>query len=254
METIGIIAAMSQERDAILRFIEVSDRRTLGPFRYDRFRLSDRDCWLLTSGMGPERAAQAARTLIESIHPGLLVSVGVAGGVNADLEIGDVVTSRKTCRLDKGLPGPFQPLAILSEAAWQASALALQAGGARLVTGTALTTRGSQFIQPQLEELTNPVLEMETAGIAQVSAQQSVPLLSLRAISDGPLAPIPFDLETVMDEQYNLRNGKIIRTILSHPQTIPQFLQMGRNTSKAANNAAIALIAALSQTKPVAVP
>ena len=247
METVGIIAAMSQERDACLRFIAKGQRRLLGPFRCDRFRLFERDCWLVTSGMGIKLAAQAASTLIEAIHPGFLVSVGIAGAVNADLEIGDVVAARNTCVLDQGLAGPFQTLARLSEAAWQASAQTLLAGGARLVSGTAVTTRGSQYIQFQPDGMANPVLEMETAGIAQAAAQQGIPLLCLRAISDGPRSPIPFDLEVMMDEDYNLRISKIIKTITGHPQMIPQLVRMGRNTAKAAENAAIALIAVLSQ-------
>jgi adenosylhomocysteine nucleosidase len=251
MERIGIIAALPQERDALLRFIEERERSVLGPFRCQRFRLLDRDCVLVTSGMGLKRAAQAARTLIEVIRPQLLVSVGVAGAVNADLEIGDVVASRSTGRLDLVSPGSFQPLAQLSEAAWQAAAQALQLRQAHLVSGTAVCTHGSQYVAPQPEQLTNPVLEMETWGIAQVAAEQAMPLLSLRAISDGPRAPIPFNLEAVMDEEYNLRIGEIIKTALSHPRKLPQLVQMGRNTTKAAENAALALIAALSQTGPV---
>jgi len=46
----------------------------------------------------------------------------------------------------------------------------------------------------------NPVLEMETTGIMSAAAEKSIPVLSLRAISDGPRAPIPFDLETMMDK------------------------------------------------------
>jgi adenosylhomocysteine nucleosidase len=254
METIGIIAAMSQERDAILHIIDNPVRSVIGPYRCDRFRLSDRDCWLLTSGMGVKRAAQAAQSLIEAIHPQFLISIGVAGAVNADLEIGDVVMCRNTCQLVLGLPGQFQSLSNLSEAAWNASVQALQAGGARMVTGIAVTTRGSQYIQPQPQILSNPVLEMETTGIAQVAVRQGIPLLSLRAVSDGPRAPIPFDLAEMMDENSNLRVGKIINTIIGHPNMIPQLVRMGRNTGKAARNAAIALIAALGQKMPVIIP
>jgi adenosylhomocysteine nucleosidase len=178
----------------------------------------------------------------------------VAGAVNDDLGIGDVVTARNTCLLDKGIPGQFQRLALLSDAARQAAIQALQPRGARLFSGTAVTTRGSQFVQHQPEEMENPVLEMETAGIAQVAAEKGIPLLSLRAISDGPQAPIPFCLEAVTDEEYNLRIGKIVKTVLGHPQMVLQFLRLGWNTKKAAENAAIALVAALSQPDPVISP
>jgi adenosylhomocysteine nucleosidase len=254
METIGIIAAMSPERNAVLRLIQRHEHSTVGSFRCDRFRLLDRDCLLFTSGMGLKRASQATRALIESIRPQLLVSVGVAGAVNPDLEIGDVIIARNTCLLGQGLPGPFQPLALLSDAAWQAAEHALQPRWARLLSGTAITTRGSQFVQRQPEQMTNPVLEMETMGIVQVAMEQGIPLLSLRGISDGPRTPIPFDLEAAMDEDYNLRTGVIIKSVLRHPKVMLQLGQMRRNTRKAAESAAIALMAALSQPEPVFSP
>jgi len=247
METIGILAAMPQERDAVLRFIKKPERTILGPFRCDRFRLAERDCWLVMSGMGVKRAGEAAGILIKAVIPQFLVSVGVAGAVNPDLEIGDVVVSRATCRLEEGRPGPFQPLALLSDAAWHAAEQTLQKRGARLFSGIAVTTPGSQLVQYQPAEMVNPVLEMETAGIAQVAIEQGIPLLSLRAISDGPRAPIPFDLETMIDKDYNLHTGRLIKTFLSHPQMLSQLMRMGQNTTKAATNASIALIAALNQ-------
>ena len=247
METIGIIAAMPQERDALLHFVSERATTTLGSYRCQRFRLAERDCWLLTSGMGIERAARAAQVLVDVLHPQLLVSVGVAGAVNPDLEIGDVVVSQNTCLLEQGLPGPFQPLALLSGAAWQAAVQALQPRAARLFRGTAVTTRGAQFVGSQPDQMPNPVLEMETIGIARVAALAGAPLLSIRAISDGPRAPIPFDLEAMTDEHFNLRTGRLIRILLAHPRLLPQLLRMGRNTKMAAENAAIAWIAALSQ-------
>jgi adenosylhomocysteine nucleosidase len=209
--------------------------------------LDDRDCTLITSGMGLKRASQASRALIEATSPQFLVSVGVAGAVNADLEIGEGVACRKTCQLEEGVPGPIESLALLSNAAWQAAAGALQARRSNLYSGTAITTHGSQFFPRQPEDMPNPVLEMETVGIAQVAAEKGVPLLSLRAISDGPRSPIPFDLEKVLDDEYNLRVGEILKMVIRHPRLLLQSIRMGQNTRLAADNAACAMVAALSQ-------
>ena len=255
METIGIIAAMLQESNAILQLINHPNRSDLGPYCCYRFQVLNRECWLLTSGMGLARAGQATRALIEAANPQLLISVGIAGAVNADLGIGDVVNSTNTCFLDKGgLAGPFQPLAHISQTAWQAAQLVLQPSRANLFLGTAVTTHGIQLVQPQSEKLTNPILEMETSGIAGMASEQGIPLLSLRAISDGPRAPIPFDIEKMMDEQDNLRTGEILKIILAHPKIVPQLVRLVRNTRQAADNAALALIAALRQPGPVITP
>ena len=254
METIGIIGAMPQESQAVLRLVGKRNRSDLGPYRCYRFQLLGRDCWLVTSGMGIQRAAQATRALIEATSPQLLISVGIAGAVEADLKIGDVVVSTNNCVLDKGLPGPFQTLAGLSEPAWQAVEQALQPGGAGLYRGTAVTTHGGQFVQSPSAPLIHPVLEMETAGILGAAAEKGIPMLSLRAISDGPRAPIPFDLEKMFDEKDNLRTGEIIKTMLGHPKILPQLVRNGSNSRLAADNAALVLLAALKQPGPVTTP
>jgi hypothetical protein len=92
---------------------------------------------------------------------------------------------------------------------------------------------------------------METAGIAGVAAEDGLPLLSLRAISDGPRAPIPFDLERMMDKQDNIRSGELLKALVGHPKMLSQLVRMVRNSRLAANTAALALFAALNQPGPV---
>jgi len=254
METVGLIAAIPQESEALLRCIKEWKRTRLGPFRGVRFQLMDRNCLLITSGMGLPRAMDATRALLAATSPQLLVSFGIAGAVNDDLCIGDVVVSRNTCLLDMGLPGQFRSLASLSEEARKAASEILQSDGVRLVVGTAITTRGNQVVPDPLGEMEHPVLEMETAGIAQVAAEMGVPLISIRSISDGPQSPIPFDLEAVLDEKYNLRVGKMLKMVLQNPQIIFHTRQMMHNSRIAADHAARALVAALSQPSPILSP
>jgi adenosylhomocysteine nucleosidase len=250
METIGLIAAMPQESEALLRCISKWKPIALGPFRAARFRLSDRDCLLVTTGMGSQRAADGTCALLAAINPHLLISFGIAGAVNDSLHIGDVVVAGSTCLLDMDLPGQPQPLAILSEAAWDAASQVLQPDGARLVAGTAITTRGSQVISKSLERMAHPILEMETAGIAQVAARMGIPLVSIRSVSDGPQAPIPFNLEAVIDEKYNLRMGKILMMVLHNPRIVLESRRILLNSRRAADHAARVVVAVLSQPLP----
>lgn len=251
METIGLIAAMSQESDALLRYIRGWKHSMFGQFRGARFRLAERNCLLVTTGMGVKRAMEGTRALLSAASPHLLISFGIAGAVNDDLRIGDVVVARATGLLERVLPGTLRPLAPLSAEAWNAAVQALQPVGARLVAGTALTTRGSQVVSEQLKEMVYPVLEMETAGIAQIATEMRIPFVSIRSISDGPQAPIPFDLEAILDEHDNLRMDKMLSTVLRHPRIIFQARRMIRNSNTAADHAARALVAALSQPSPV---
>jgi len=251
MESIGLIGAMTQESAALLRLVKDWKRIPIGGLPAYIFYLSGQTCLLVTSGMGVRRAAEAARTLLERNTPPnaprLLISFGIAGAVQADLDIGDVILPEAVCKLEQAVPGSLTPLAPWPAAAREAATQALAKRGAHLFIGTAVTTGGSHVMESQLGELKHPILEMETAGIAQVAAEVGIPFLSLRAISDGPRAPIPFDLGEVMDEDANLRTGRLLKMIVRNPWIVLQSRRMMRNNRIAADNAAIALVAALSQ-------
>jgi adenosylhomocysteine nucleosidase len=251
METIGLIAAMPLESKVLLRHIKKWERTTLGPFRGARFQLERRDCLLITTGMGLKRAVEGTRTLLAAANPHLLVSFGIAGAVKDELHIGDVVVAGNTCLVDKNLPGPPRPLAPLSKAAWRLVVQILNPDSARLVAGTAITTRGAQDLLQPLEKMSHPILEMETAGIAQIAAEVGIPLVSIRSISDGPQAPIPFDLEAVFNEKDSLRLGKMLLMVLRNPRIISKYRQMIENSGIAADHAARAVVAVLNQPLPV---
>ena len=246
MPRLGLIAAMTQESAALLRQINSSERFKLGELSGRRFELSGQTCLLVNSGMGVRRASETAHNLVETAGVTTLISFGIAGAVEAELAIGDTILPEAVCWLEEGKPGPRLPLGTWSDGARQAMAQALTTRGAHLYTGTAVTTGGAQMVAYQPGELLHPILEMETAGIAQVAEQKGVPLLSIRAISDGPCAPIPYDMEEMMDEDANLRTGRLLLALLRQPKMLLQFNGMLQNTRIAADNAAAALVAALS--------
>ena len=248
METIGLIAAMPQEIKPVLRRVGKRERTTLGPFSCYRFQLANLDCLLVESGMGLKRAIAATRELLSAARPSLLVSFGVAGAVRNDLRVGDVVLAGGACLLDEGIPGAVLPLAPLTNAARQAAAQALQRRRARLVAGTALTTLGSQVIRDLPPEMAYPVLEMETAGIAQLAAEQGIPLLALRAVSDLVEDGLPLSIGELADEALTPRVGKIVKVVLRRPRIVPQLVRLAWNVEKAAENVALALVAALGQS------
>jgi adenosylhomocysteine nucleosidase len=250
MTRIGLIAAMPEEVRPLLQRLNGWEKVRMGRFPAYRFQLAGQDCRLVQSGIGLQCAGEAARALFAAWHPDLLVSFGVAGAVHDGLKIGDVVSINSAFLLNHGVAGPPVSLAKLSGPAWQAAAGALQPGKAQIVMGTAFTTPGSQLIPVEPPAIENPVLEMETSAIAQVAEEHAVPLVALRGISDNPSYPLPVDPNSVMDENYRLQPGKLIFVLIRHPEIILKANRMRRNTAKAAENAAIAVIAALSYCNP----
>ncbi len=244
--TIGLIAAMSQESQALLRRVQGWKRLTINHLPAYSFSVGGRSCVLITSGMGGRRAAEATRSLLENTHPLAIVSFGIAGAVEADLDIGDVVLAVSCYSWDGATLGECTPLAPWPQEAVEKAAQALSPNSRRVFEGVAVSTGNSQAGEGQLGNLPHPVLEMETAGIAQVAAEYASPLYSLRAISDGPRAPIPLDLGEIMDEDSNLRLGRMLRAVIRQPGIVLQGRQMLHNTGVAASSAAIALVAILS--------
>jgi nucleoside phosphorylase len=245
--TIGLIAAMTQESNALLHRVQGAQHIAVGDFRGYRFQINSQTCVLVTSGMGVRHAAGAARTLINRYQPQALISFGIAGAVEPDLEIGDVVAVEAYCRLEAGSLTAQQPLAKLPEQARASITRALAQCNARLFTGSAVTTTGSQLAQSEAGGLEHPVLEMETAGIAIAARQEGIPLFCLRSISDGPRDQIPLDLGEIMDEDANLQMGKMLLAIIRHPGAILQGGRMMRNTRLASEHAALSVLAALAE-------
>jgi len=246
-EKIGLIAAMPSESAALLRLFRGRKRIRIGSLPGAGFQRGGRECILVTSGMGTRRAAEAARILIETAHPSCLISFGIAGAVREDLNIGDVVLAMKNYTFEGGSLSAPRPLAPLSGGARAAVAQVLRPFDARLFAGSAVTTREAQLGPQSSPQLENPVLEMETAGILQAAAPGGIPLVVLRSVSDGPQSPIPFDLETVMDDDYKLRPAAMLKAILKHPEILLQSGRMARNSRVAADNAARAVLAVLDQ-------
>jgi len=249
MTIIGLIAAMSMESNALLRHIKQKQRVAVGLLSGFRFELAGQTCVLVSSGMGIRRAAQATRALIDKFDPRVLISFGIAGAVEPDLEIGDVVAAESFYQLNGEILTEPQALTSLSREAIEAISQTLGGRNARFFTGTAVTTNGSHLPNYMRGKLERSILEMETAGIAEAASEKQIPLISLRSISDGPRAPIPIDLGEIMDDDANLRVGKVLKAIIRNPKILIQSSQMMRNSRLAADNAGEAVIALLRTLK-----
>jgi nucleoside phosphorylase len=248
MNTIGLIAAMRQEQDALLRTSSDWRRLPAGLIRGYSNQTGGRRLILVTSGMGMKRASISAGNLVENGSVDYLISFGIAGAVENDLAIGDVILIERVCALENGTAGKCVPLQNWSALAFQEAEQELQRRGVRLYRGTAVTTDGSQVFGDQLEGLEHPVLEMETMGIAQVAAEKGIPFLAVRAISDGPTAPIPFDLGEMMDKDANLQIGKLFKMVIRRPQVLVGLSRMMKNSRFAEDNAAVTLMELVRQT------
>jgi adenosylhomocysteine nucleosidase len=248
--TIGLIAAMKMEARPVLRLLGPWERFALRGFPAYRFTSRGTDCVLVESGAGMENAETAAHALLSAVEPLCLVSFGIAGAVEREVRVGDVIAASRASFLENGLPGRTCALAPLPEAARRGAERALETCGARLYAGSAITTRGEQPTLAQLQGFAHPLLDMETAGIARAAGEWGTPLFSLRSMSDTPDEPLPIAIEELMDAEHALRLANIAGICLRHPSTVSRLLRFGRNAVKAAENAAVAVAAILEYPFP----
>jgi adenosylhomocysteine nucleosidase len=245
--TIGFVAAMKQEARPFLRAVGAVSREDVGGFPSFGFPLAGAACVLVKSGVGMRKAGEAAAALAEAVKPALIVSFGISGGAADDVSVGDLVIVTEVRALEGGALGPAVPLAAWPEAAREAVRRVAEARGARCVTAAAVTTRGETALPPGLSRATRVLaLDMETSAVAAAAAACGTPLVSLRAISDTPSQPLPFEISTLVDTQGRLRLSRLLGAVIRRPRLARDLARTGRNMGTAVG----ALVAALEAALP----
>ncbi|MBP5516419.1 MAG: 5'-methylthioadenosine/adenosylhomocysteine nucleosidase [Bacteroidales bacterium] len=187
---IGVIIAMDIEYQKM--------RDAIGG---DTGRLGNNEIILWQCGIGKVNAAVGTMRLIQEHHPDAIISTGLAGGIDEQMRVMDVLAATQCVYHDvdcgpglgcqrgqiQGLPERFDADSHLLNHA----IMVPLAEGERLMRGLICT--GDQFITDRerqsgiKQNFTDGLAcDMESAAIAQTCYLLKVPFLSLRVISDTP--------------------------------------------------------------------
>ena len=88
---IGIIGAMAIEVEEILAKLEHPQTETISGMDFVRGTIRGVDCVVARCNVGKVNAAICAQTMILHYAPDRIINSGVAGGIGADVKIGDLV-------------------------------------------------------------------------------------------------------------------------------------------------------------------
>lgn len=195
---IGIIVAMDLEYNLVHQLLENPHEEQHGAFRFLCGNVGNKQIVLLRCGIGKVNAACGASELIRTYAPAAIVSTGVAGGIDAQLRVMDVVVSREIVYHDvwcgegnaygqvQGLPERF-----FGDATMLQKAQSLTLTDTRIVPG--MICSGDKFItdREELNQIKEAFTEglavdMESGAIAQTCYLHSIPFISFRVISDTP--------------------------------------------------------------------
>ncbi|WP_243688340.1 phosphorylase family protein [Geotalea toluenoxydans] len=100
ISTIGIIAAMPEEVNPLLKRIGIYQREKRESFELFRFGLDVKKIVLVQSGMGAKHATRATRFLIKTASPDIILNFGFAGAVTAGPRVGDLVLADQVFSYD----------------------------------------------------------------------------------------------------------------------------------------------------------
>ncbi|CAM4254508.1 5'-methylthioadenosine/adenosylhomocysteine nucleosidase [Paenibacillus tarimensis] len=228
-QKIGIIGAMVEEIELLHKHVEVSGVITKAGITFTEGTLHGKHVIFCKSGVGKVNAAVCTQGLIDQGVDCVLFT-GVAGALDPELEVGDIVVSTSSVQHDMdvrplGFPLgviPFQEISefpadpLLVDAAVQA-AEAHFAG--RYRKGKILS--GDQFIASReavltlREELGGTCAEMEGAALAQVCFMNDIPYVVIRSMSDKADGGAPESFETFTVQAAN-NSYLIIETMLKN--------------------------------------
>lgn len=199
MKKLGIIGAMDVEVATLKEKMQNTCVRVIAGSDYCEGKLEGLDAVVVQCGVGKVNAALCAQILFSCFGVTHIVNTGIAGSLNAQLDIGDFVISRDAVYHDMDatnfgypmcqVPGlsvlSFPADEMLLEEAFRA-ANAAHPGHVRI--GRVAT--GDQFVaEKALKEniIANTeayCTEMEGAAIAHAAWKNGIPFVIIRAISD----------------------------------------------------------------------
>lgn len=199
---IGVITAVSPERDAVLAKLKDVHPNTIYGVEFYDGMLQDTRCVVAMSGVGKVNAARSTQLLIDKFGPERIVNLGSAGAIHPQLQIGDVVISTSCIQHDvdltmfgenKGFFSKTEGFIPVDQEFVQLCQQAMELSvdnQFRVLAGPIAT--GDQFndSRQHKEELYKEFgaycIEMEGAAVAQVCAMCRIPFAIIRSISDTP--------------------------------------------------------------------
>lgn len=191
MKTIGIIFAMEKELELFASIVQQFQKKEINKQFFYTGLIENKEIIALVSGIGKVNAALGSSNLISAFHPDLILNIGISGGLDSSLQIGDVVIGEDIVYHDVWCLKPYQYGQVQGLPASFHSDLSLFSLFPEFKKGLLCT--GDRFICSKKE--TNTIkkhfpdalaVDMETAAIAQTCFLNDVPFFALRQISDTP--------------------------------------------------------------------
>jgi len=192
----------------------------------------DDRCEIFHTGVGATECRRRLVPFFESNHPRIVVASGFAGSLSDELSVGDIVIAQNF------------------------SSPELRDAAARILTSartiTMWTTDAIVYSREERLRIAREhgavAVDMETACIATECAARSIPILSIRVISDSPREPLPAPAHVLFDLATQRTNPlALLAYVVTHPSALNRLPRFARQIERAKNSLASALLAVVSE-------
>ena len=200
MRRIGIIGAMDEEVEGLKALMEDSVITRKASMDFYAGTLEGKNVVIVRSGIGKVNAAVCTQILADDFDVEVVINTGIAGSLNNNINIGDIVISTDLIHHDmdavafgypKGQIPQMDKFSFQSDSALRSLAVkACREVNPDIQVFEGRIASGDQFVADQsvkdfiVSEFGAYAVEMEGAAIAQAASLNKIPFLVIRAISD----------------------------------------------------------------------
>lgn len=198
--TIGIIGAMEEEVAVLKQEMNIEETVDYASMRFCKGTLCGKNVVIVRSGIGKVNAAICAQVLVDRFNVDILINTGIAGSLDAAIDIGDMVISTDLVEhdMDATIFGdPLGQVPRMDTFSFPAAASLIEKAVAAneeanpdIKTFTGRIVSGDQFVssaevkEKLVKNFQAKCTEMEGAAIAHAAYLNKISCVIIRAISD----------------------------------------------------------------------
>ncbi|MDH2205876.1 MULTISPECIES: 5'-methylthioadenosine/adenosylhomocysteine nucleosidase [Empedobacter] len=246
---IGIMGAIPQEINGVVNLLTNKQEHKIGRRSYFTGELNNQKVVVVYSRVGKVAASATVTTLILEFKVSELIFTGVAGGIHADVKIGDIVLGQSLIQHDMNAQPlfPAYEIPMLGKAYFEADSSQLEVATTAILeileeqhlhnvisekdldkfnihqpqlhvgligSGDLFFSTNSQKekLQQNLPEIL--CVEMEGAAVAQVCYEFDIPFIIIRTISDDADDHSTLDFNSFIEKISNVYSIEIIKNII----------------------------------------
>lgn len=194
MKTIGIIGAMPSELKDIRQMLGEAQIIKKCGFEYYVSNIGDKKIIRACSGIAKVNAALCCQVMIDNFGVEAVINAGIAGGMNNEIKVCDIVISNEVLPHDLNLHFliDYPPYCgiykaddmLVKTASSTCDEMKINSFIGRIVSGEAFIS--SNEVKQEIIERLNPyAVDMESSAIGHCCYLNEVPFVSVRCISDN---------------------------------------------------------------------